>query len=145
MTTSAEVWLLDDDNSILDALAQGLTLEGWRCRTFNQPATLLSNLTANFAGVVLTDLNMPQMDGLSVLKAVQQLDADLPVVLLTGYGDISIAVNAMQLGAYSFIEKPVNHTELHKTLQQAAEKRQLCLQNRRLSAQLRESRRGRVQ
>lgn len=145
MSNQAEVWLLDDDNSILDALAQGLTLEGWQCRTFNQPTSLLRELSANFAGVILTDLNMPQMDGLSVLKAVQQIDTDLPVVLLTGYGDISIAVNAMQLGAYSFIEKPVNHTELHKTLQQALEKRQLCLQNRRLSAQLRESRRGRVQ
>lgn len=145
MSNQAEVWLLDDDSSILDALAQGLTLEGWQCRTFNQPASLLRELSANFAGVILTDLNMPQMDGLSVLKAVQQIDTDLPVVLLTGYGDISIAVNAMQLGAYSFIEKPVNHTELHKTLQQALEKRQLCLQNRRLSAQLRESRRGRVQ
>ncbi|GHG66469.1 C4-dicarboxylate ABC transporter [Alishewanella longhuensis] len=145
MSNQAEVWLLDDDNSILDALAQGLMLEGWQCRTFNQPVVLLRELTENFAGVILTDLNMPEMDGLSVLKAVQQRDADLPVVLLTGYGDISIAVNAMQLGAYSFIEKPVNHTELHKTLQQALEKRQLCLQNRRLSAQLRESRRGRVQ
>jgi len=145
MSTQAEVWLLDDDNSILDALAQGLTLEGWRCKTFNDPATLLSNLTTHFAGVILTDLNMPQMDGLSVLKAIQQRDADLPVIVLTGYGDISIAVNAMQLGAYSFIEKPVNHNALHKTLLQAAEKRQLCLQNRRLSAQLRESRRGRVQ
>lgn len=145
MSTQAEVWLLDDDCSILDALSQGLSLEGWQCRTFNQPTTLLRELSADFAGVILTDLNMPQMDGLSVLKAVQQIDSDLPVVLLTGYGDISIAVNAMQLGAYSFIEKPVNHTELHKTLQQALEKRQLCLQNRRLSAQLRESRRGRVQ
>lgn len=145
MSNQAEVWLLDDDNSILDALAQGLTLEGWQCRTFNQPTALLNALNANFAGVILTDLNMPQMDGLSVLKAVQQLDSDLPVILLTGYGDISIAVNAMQLGAYSFIEKPVNHADLHKTLQQALEKRQLCLQNRRLSAQLRESRRGRVQ
>lgn len=145
MSTQAEVWLLDDDSSILDALAQGLSLEGWQCRTFSQPAALLRELNANFAGVLLTDLNMPEMDGLSVLKAVQHIDADLPVVLLTGYGDISIAVNAMQLGAYSFIEKPVNHTELHKTLQQALEKRQLCLQNRRLSAQLRESRRGRVQ
>lgn len=145
MSTQAEVWLLDDDSSILDALAQGLSLEGWQCRTFSQPAALLRELNASFAGVILTDLNMPEMDGLSVLKTVQQIDADLPVVLLTGYGDISIAVNAMQLGAYSFIEKPVNHTELHKTLQQALEKRQLCLQNRRLSAQLRESRRGRVQ
>ncbi|WP_449357562.1 response regulator [Alishewanella longhuensis] len=129
MSNQAEVWLLDDDNSILDALAQGLTLEGWQCRTFNQPASLLRELSANFAGVILTDLNMPQMDGLSVLKAVQQIDTDLPVVLLTGYGDISIAVNAMQLGAYSFIEKPVNHTELHKTLQQALEKRQWFLRS----------------
>lgn len=145
MNAPKEVWLLDDDNSILDALAQGLTLEGWQCQTFNQPAALLARLSPHFAGVILTDLNMPQMDGLSVLSAVQKLDTDLPVILLTGYGDISIAVNAMQLGAYSFIEKPVNHSELHKTLLQAAEKRQLCLQNRRLSAQLRESRRGRVQ
>ena len=145
MTQEAEVWLLDDDINILDALAQGLSLEGWRCRTFSQPAKLLAALNAQFAGVILTDLNMPQLDGLSILQAVQQLDADIPVVVFTGYGDISIAVHAMQLGAYSFIEKPVNHAELHQILQQAAEKRLLCLQNRHLSAQLRESRRGRVQ
>lgn len=145
MTTPSEVWLLDDDNSVLDALAQGLTLEGWHCTTFSQPAKLLHALTADFTGVVITDLNMPEMDGLSVLQEIQRLDSDLPVVLLTGYGDISIAVNAMQLGAYSFLEKPVNHAELHKILQQATEKRRLCLQNRRLTEQLRESRRGRVQ
>lgn len=145
MTTPSEVWLLDDDNSVLDALSQGLTLEGWHCTTFSQPAKLLQALTADFTGVVITDLNMPEMDGLSVLQEIQRLDSDLPVVLLTGYGDISIAVNAMQLGAYSFLEKPVNHAELHKILQQATEKRRLCLQNRRLTEQLRESRRGRVQ
>ncbi len=145
MSLAAEIWLLDDDASILDAIAQGLSLEGWQCRTFNQPSALLKALKPQFAGVILTDLNMPEMDGLSLLKAVQQCDADIPVVVFTGYGDISIAVNAMQLGAYSFIEKPVNHADLHKTLQQAAEKRHLCLQNRHLSAQLRESRRGRVQ
>ncbi|MCF4009892.1 sigma-54-dependent transcriptional regulator [Rheinheimera sp. UJ63] len=145
MSNTAEIWLLDDDHHVLDALAQGLKLEGWSCRTFDKPSALLQALNPNFFGVIVTDLNMPEMDGLSLLQALRASDEDLPVILLTGYGDISIAVNAMQNGAYSFIEKPVNHTELHKILQQAGEKRQLCLENRRLSSQLRESRRGKVQ
>lgn len=145
MTNPQQVWLLDDDSSILDALAQGLSLEGWQCRTFTDPASLLSQLTPDFAGVIVTDLNMPQQDGLSVLAAILKRDAELPVILLTGYGDVSIAVTAMQAGAYSFIEKPVNHSLLLKNLQQAVVSRQLTLQNRRLQAQLQQSRRGRVQ
>lgn len=145
MTTQCDIWLLDDDSSILDALSQGLRLEGWSCRTFSDPLALLQALPADFAGVVVTDLNMPTLDGLSVVQQLQAKDVDLPVIVLTGYGDISVAVQAMQLGAYSFIEKPVNHSELQKILMQAAEKRLLCLENRRLTAQLQGSRRGRVQ
>ncbi|SEH88348.1 two-component system, NtrC family, C4-dicarboxylate transport response regulator DctD [Rheinheimera pacifica] len=140
-----EVLIVDDEASVLDALAQGLQLEGWRCETFERPVALLAKLSRNFTGVVLSDLNMPDMDGLSLLQAVKSIDADIPVILLTGYGDVSIAVQAMQLGAYSFIEKPVNHAELLKVLAQAQEQRRLCLQNRLLSEQLKQSRHGRLQ
>ena len=94
MTNPQQVWLLDDDSSILDALAQGLSLEGWQCRTFTDPASLLSQLTPDFAGVIVTDLNMPQQDGLSVLAAILKRDAELPVIFnrlwrcqYCGYGD----------------------------------------------------------
>lgn len=140
-----EVLIVDDESSVRDALAQGLQLEGWRCDTFDRPAALLTKLSRNFAGVVLSDLNMPDMDGLSLLQAVKQLDSDIPVILLTGYGDVGIAVQAMQGGAYSFIEKPVNHDVLHNVLVQAQEQRRLCLQNRLLHEQLQQNRRGRLQ
>ena len=122
MTTSAEVWLLDDDNSILDALAQGLTLEGWHCRTFNQPATLLSNLTANFAGVVLTDLNMPQMDGLQTLAALRQLPglAEVPVIFMTARLQEAEQQRYLSAGAIAVIEKPFDPLTLGTQL------RELC-------------------
>lgn len=139
------VLIIDDESSVLDALAQGLQLEGWHCDTFERPTALLTKLNSAYSGVVLSDLNMPEMNGLTLLKKVKQIDPDIPVVLLTGYGDVSIAVQAMQVGAYSFIEKPVNHDALLKVLTQAQEQRRLCLQNRALQEQLTQNRRGRLQ
>ncbi|MEP3563569.1 MAG: sigma-54 dependent transcriptional regulator, partial [Marinobacter sp.] len=81
---------------------------------------------------------MPGMNGLELLQAVRTIDEDIPVILLTGQGDISTAVSAMQQGAYDFIEKPFDHEELIELLKHALEKRNLALENRRLKAQLRQ-------
>ncbi|MDO6441139.1 sigma-54 dependent transcriptional regulator [Marinobacter sp. 2_MG-2023] len=135
--TEPSVIFVDDDPHICKAIAQALTLEDLPVRCFESAEAGLETINPEYNGVVLCDYNMPGMDGLELLSAVQALDKTIPVIILTGQGDISTAVSAMQKGAYDFIEKPFNHDELIELLRHALEKRHLALENRRLKAQLR--------
>ena len=85
-----------------------------------------------FAGALVTDLKMEGMDGLALLRQSQEIDPELPVVVITGHGDVETAVEAMRLGAYDFIEKPFAPERLLEIVRHASEKRQLVLENRRL-------------
>jgi two-component system C4-dicarboxylate transport response regulator DctD len=118
-------------------MEQTLELEDIPVACFADGASALQEVHPDFEGIVLCDYNMPGMDGLDVLQRIRQIDEDIPVILLTGQGDISTAVSAMQQGAYDFIEKPFDHEELIELLRHALEKRHLALENRRLKAQLR--------
>ncbi|RBP33821.1 two-component system C4-dicarboxylate transport response regulator DctD [Marinobacter pelagius] len=136
--TQPSVIFVDDDPHILQAMAQTLTLEDLPVACFEGAAEALKTITADFEGIVLCDYNMPGMDGLQMLEQVRAVDDSIPVIILTGQGDISTAVTAMQQGAYDFIEKPFDHEELIELLRHALEKRHLALENRRLKAQLRQ-------
>lgn len=135
--SKAAVIFIDDDPDIRQVMAQTLALDDMAVGCFADGKSGLAALDAEFEGVVLCDYNMPDMDGLAVLESIRRLDDAIPVIILTGQGDISTAVNAMQHGAYDFIEKPFDHDELIELLRHAQEKRQLALENRRLKAQLR--------
>ncbi|WP_100640052.1 sigma-54-dependent transcriptional regulator [Marinobacter salexigens] len=135
--TEPSVIFVDDDPHIRKSIAQALTLEDLPVHCFESAEAALETMSPDYNGVVLCDYNMPGMDGLEMLGAVQALDKAIPVIILTGQGDISTAVSAMQQGAYDFIEKPFNHDELIELLRHALEKRHLALENRRLKAQLR--------
>ena len=87
-------------------------------------------------GVIVCDIRLPMMDGLQFLNEIHAKDQDLPVILITGHGDISTAVQAMRDGAYDFIEKPYSAERLVKTVQRALEKRTLTLENRNLRREL---------
>ena len=89
----------------------------------------LSQLPEHFPGVVVSDVRMPGMGGLALLERLQTLDVDLPVILLTGHGDVPMAVEAMREGAYDFLEKPFSPEALLSSLRRALEKRQLVLEN----------------
>ena len=135
--TEPSVIFVDDDPHIRQAIAQTLTLEELPVSCFEDAPSALGHINADYDGVVLCDYNMPEMNGLEMLDRLRAIDNTIPVIILTGQGDISTAVTAMQQGAYDFIEKPFDHDELIELLRHALEKRHLALENRRLKAQLR--------
>ena len=129
---SNQVMVIDDEASIRDAVEQWLGLSGFSVQRFSQAEDCLAQLPADFAGVILSDVRMPGMGGLALLAQVQARDPELPVILLTGHGDVPMAVQAMREGAYDFLEKPFSPQSLLTSLQRAQDKRRLVLENRRL-------------
>lgn len=129
------VMVVDDEASIRTAVEQWLSLSGFSVQLFSRAEDCLQQLPGHFPGVILSDVRMPGMDGLQLLERLQASDADLPVILLTGHGDVPMAVEAMRNGAYDFLEKPFSPEALLGSLRRALEKRQLVLENRRLHEQ----------
>lgn len=128
------VALVEDDDDFRAALVERLELENLTVRAFRSADAILSEIDSDFPGVVVTDLRMPGMDGRQLLTRLQTLDPTLPVILITGHGDIAEAVAAMTAGAYDFVAKPFAFERLHESLKRALEKRALVLDNRRLTA-----------
>lgn len=136
--SAIDVIFIDDDAAIRQVMLQTLSLENLQAKGYADGLTALKDIKADFQGVVLCDFHMPELDGLQVLAKIREIDQSIPFIMLTGQGDISTAVTAMQQGAYDFIEKPFNHDELIELLKHALEKRQLAIENRMLKAQLRQ-------
>ncbi|PLY16909.1 MAG: DNA-binding response regulator [Sedimenticola sp.] len=130
------VFFIDDEKHIRMANQQTLELAGFNVECFSSAEKALPLLTFNWPGVVVSDIKMPGMDGLAFLEKVMAIDSDLPVILVTGHGDISMAVNAIRDGAYDFIEKPFAAETLIETVRRALEKRSLTLENRNLRLEL---------
>lgn len=129
---NAPVFLIDDDRQLLRATAQTLELADFSVTPFASAAEALPQLDLNFAGVVVSDIRMPGMDGLQLFERIRALDAEIPVILITGHGDIPTAVKAIQDGVYDFIAKPFPAERLIQCVRRAAERRSLVLENRRL-------------
>ncbi|WP_095145223.1 MULTISPECIES: sigma-54 dependent transcriptional regulator [unclassified Pseudomonas] len=129
------VILVDDERSIRDAVEQWLSLSGFDVKLFSRAEECLAHLPAHFPGVILSDVRMPGMSGLELLAKLQHQDVDLPVILLTGHGDVPMAVEAMREGAYDFLEKPFSPETLLNSLRRALDKRRLVLENRALHEQ----------
>lgn len=130
------VIILDDEKHLRLSLAQTLELAGYQVESFAKADQALKSLSADWPGVVISDIRMPDMDGMAFLQEARSLDADLPVILITGHGDISTAVTAMREGAYDFLEKPFHNEILLDIVARALDKRRLTLENRNLRAEL---------
>lgn len=126
------VILVDDEAPIRQAVEHWLSLSGFKVTLFDRGQNCLDALPPHFPGVILSDVRMPGINGLELLKQLRERDADLPVILLTGHGDVPMAVEAMRDGAYDFLEKPFTPEILLASLRRALEKRALVLENRRL-------------
>ena len=130
MSDPLSIFLIDDDRDLLRATKQTLELAGLKVSAFSVASEALSALDGDLIGAVVSDIRMPHIDGLQLFRRVQEEDEDLPVILITGHGDIPMAVKAMQDGAYDFITKPFATERLVQAVKRAMEKRRLVLENR---------------
>jgi two-component system C4-dicarboxylate transport response regulator DctD len=132
MPESGPILFVDDEASMRHAVTQWLGLAGFEMLVHEKATSALNTVSTDFTGILVTDLKMEGMDGMELLRRTQQIDPELPVVVITGHGDVEIAVEAMRLGAYDFIEKPFAPERFLEVVRRACEKRQLVVENRRL-------------
>ncbi|RDH45225.1 sigma-54-dependent transcriptional regulator [Zooshikella ganghwensis] len=131
-----QVFFIDDDEDIRLVVEQTLTLADMCIKCFASAEECLPLVHENWPGVIVTDLHMPSMDGMMLFRQLNELDPELPIILLTGHGDISTAVTAIRAGVYDYIEKPFSQTHFVDVIHRALEKRSLTLENRSLREEI---------
>lgn len=136
MDETLQVLLVEDDTAVRRAAEQAIALAGLSVKSFTHAEPAVAQLTSGFAGVVVSDVKLPGCDGLALLADVIAVDREIPVILMTGHGDITMAVQAMRAGAYDFMEKPFSADRLVDVIRRGLEKRRLVIENRRLKEQL---------
>ncbi|MFB4391649.1 MULTISPECIES: sigma-54-dependent transcriptional regulator [unclassified Pseudomonas] len=127
-----QVILVDDDPHLRQALSQTLDLAGLKVATLADAQGLAERIEPDWPGVVVSDIRMPGIDGLQLLEQLHGRDNELPVLLITGHGDVPLAVQAMRAGAYDFLEKPFASDALLDSVRRALALRRLVLDNRSL-------------
>ena len=146
MNNDLTVLIVEDDPHVLLGCQQALALEDIRSEGVSTAEQALALVGDNFPGIVISDIRLPGIDGLELLKRLKARDRSLPVVLITGHGDISMAVGAMRDGAYDFMEKPFSPERLVDVARRALEQRSLAREVWSLRRQLaeRDSLEGRI-
>lgn len=123
---------MDDDDDIRASATQALELAGFHVRGFSAAERMMGEVNPALTGAIVTDIRMPGLDGMSFMQRVHDIDADIPVILITGHGDVQLAVRAMREGAYDFIEKPFSTAHLGEVVRRALDRRRLVMENREL-------------
>ena len=146
MNHELTVLIVEDDPHVLLGCQQALALEDIRSEGVSTAEQALAMVGDNFPGIIISDIRLPGIDGLELLKRLKARDSTLPVVLITGHGDISMAVGAMRDGAYDFMEKPFSPERLVDAARRALEQRSLAREVWSLRRQLaeRDSLEGRI-
>jgi len=119
MANEPVVHIIDDDDAVRDSLAFLLDSAGLQTRAYDSAATFLDRLADLEPGCVVTDVRMPGMSGLELVHKLGELGSALPVVVITGHGDVALAVEAMKGGAIDFLEKPFDDTAILAALKAA--------------------------
>lgn len=130
------VLFVDDEDHLRIAARQTFELADIAVDTCDTGDAALKRIGPGFDGVLVTDIRMPGLDGTQLLARVQEIDPDIPVVMVTGHGDVDLAVECIKSGAYDFFEKPWQADRLVTCVRRAAEQRRLTLENRALRAQV---------
>jgi two-component system, LuxR family, response regulator FixJ len=122
MSAEATVHVIDDDEAMRDSLAFLFQTANVPVRTYESAASFLAILPDVRSGCVVTDIRMPEIDGLELLRRLKKMDVHLPVIVITGHGDVPLAVEAMRLGASDFLEKPFDDDVLMASIRAALAK-----------------------
>ncbi len=134
--TPETILFVDDEDHLRLAARQALHLDDLDVQCFAEAGTALSHVARDFPGILVTDIRMPGMDGLDLMARALEIDPEFPVILVTGHGDVDLAVQSMRDGAYDFLEKPYAPARLISTVRRALDKRRLTLENRALRRQV---------
>jgi len=136
MAEKTHVLIIDDEEDMRRSISQFMILSGFETDTYDGAAKVLPVINPDFDGVIISDIRMPGMDGMELLRRIHSIDANLPVILITGHGDVQMAVEAMRIGAFDFIEKPFDPERLADLVRRAGQTRRLMLDNRTLRKEL---------
>ncbi|QYK40616.1 MAG: sigma-54-dependent Fis family transcriptional regulator [Paracoccaceae bacterium] len=136
MARAMKVAIVDDEADMRQSISQWLALSGFDTETYASAEEALKGIGADFPGVVVSDIKMPGMDGMAFLKRLMSVDSGLPVIMITGHGDVPMAVEAMRIGAYDFLEKPFNPDRMTELAKKATQTRRMTLDNRALRREL---------
>lgn len=136
MANAMKIAIVDDEQDMRQSISQWLALSGYDTETFASAEEALGTLGPDYPGIVISDIKMPGMDGIQLLKKLMGADSSLPVIMITGHGDVPIAVEAMRIGAFDFLEKPFNPDRMSELAKKATNARRLTLDTRALRREL---------
>ena len=136
MTQAMKIAIVDDEQDMRQSISQWLALSGYDTETFASAEDALKVLGPDYPGIVISDIKMPGMDGMQFLKKLMGNDSALPVIMITGHGDVPMAVEAMRVGAFDFLEKPFNPDRMSQLAKKATGMRRLTMDNRALRREL---------
>lgn len=130
--TEMNVILIDDDVDLIQALQQAFELEDMNVQSFRNPVKALKAVQVDFDGAIVTDVRMPEMDGLDLFKKIQAIDPKIPVIVMTGHADVPMVLSSLRDGVFDFLAKPILTEQLISSVRRGCETRTLVLENRRL-------------
>ncbi len=136
MAHAMKIAIVDDEKDMRQSISQWLALSGYDTDVFPSAEEALRGIAPDYPGIVISDIKMPGMDGMAFLKRLMSVDSALPVIMITGHGDVPMAVEAMQVGAFDFLEKPFDPDKMTDLAKRAANHRRLTLDNRALRREL---------
>jgi DNA-binding NtrC family response regulator len=136
MTKAMKIAIVDDEKDMRQSISQWLALSGFDTETFASAEDALKGVSPDYPGIVVSDIRMPGMDGMQLLRKLRSADSTLPVIMITGHGDVPMAVEAMRIGAFDFLEKPFNPDRMTELAKKATQARRLALDNKALRREL---------
>ncbi len=132
MSKTGLIYFVDDEEELRVAAKQTLQLADLDVICFEAGEAALAQIARDRCAILITDIRMSGMDGLTLMNRALEIDPEFPVILVTGHGDVELAVKSMQQGAYDFHEKPYDPKRLVDSARRALEKRRLTIENRAL-------------
>lgn len=136
MTRAMKIAIIDDEKDMRQSISQWLALSGYDTESYASAEEALKVLGPEYPGIVITDIRMPGMGGMQFLKKLMSSDSSLPVIMITGHGDVPMAVEAMRIGAFDFLEKPFNPDRMNQLAKKATQMRRMTLDARALRREL---------